>query len=196
MDLLALRFRRAAAVVAVASVSATAWSGSVVGGWLPAALLLLALAAAAAVRWARRPGGPARWAPLAIVLLWGAAAAWTTRGRLMELRSDGSGATARMWVASPVVRWIDNRSRPYAEIYATDPALVLVQSGRGARTLPAGGDDLAAFARRFSAHPGAVVLTRPDDDDARARTLTTLLGLREVVRAGEGRVLVPTDSLR
>ncbi len=195
MDLLAMRFRRATGVVALASLVATAWGGRVPGSWLPAAFLVLALGAAVSVRWKRRLRGPLGWVPLVLLLLWGTAAAWTSRARLVELRAEGRGATASVWVESPVIRWIDNRSRPYAEIYATDPALVLVQSGRGARTLPAEGEELAAFARHFSAHPGAVVLTRPHDGEARARELTTLLGLREVVRVDEGRILVPADSL-
>jgi len=193
-DLLALRLRRASAVTALAALIGTAWGGRVGGGWLPAALLLLALGVVAAARWARRIRGPVGWGPVALLLLWGGAAAWTTRTRALDLRTDGRGLTARVWVASPVVRWLDNRARPYGEIYASEPALVLVQSGRGARALPRGEGDDAAFAARFAAHPGAVVLTGPDATDRRAAELSRLLGVRVVVRSGEGRVLVPADA--
>ncbi len=193
-DLLALRFRRAAGLVALASVVGSAWGGPDASEPLPAALLLVALAGAAAVRWARRMRGAAGWAPLLVLVLWGAGAALASRRGIVLLRTEGRGLTARVWVASPVIRWIDNRSRPYERIYATDPALVLVQTGRAARSLPSGDADVDAFARRFAAHPGALVLTGADDTDARAGSLSELLGLSEAVHAAEGRVLVPSGA--
>jgi hypothetical protein len=190
-DLLAARFRPAAGLLALASVVGAAWAPGTATPWLPSSWVLLALAAAVAVRWRRRARGPLSWAPLVVLIAWAVTAGWSSWGELRGLRQTGRGVTSVVWVASPVIRWIDNRSRPWAEIYASDPALVLLQTGRAARSLPVDTAEWGDFARRFEAHPGAIVLTGEDDVDLRADALRARLGLTEVVRAPEGRVLVP-----
>lgn len=192
-DVLAARFRPAAGLLALAGLIATAWAPGTVSPWLPSSCVLLALAAATAVRWRRRVAGPLSWAPLAVLLAWAVTAGWSSWTELGRLRQTGKGVTAVVWVASPVIRWIDNRSRPWTEFYASDPALVLLQTGRAARSLPVDTAEWSGFARHFEAHPGALVLTGEDNSDIRADALRTRLGLSEVVRTAEGRVLVPAS---
>jgi len=190
-DVLAARFRPAAGLLALSGLMAAAWAPGTATPWLPSSWVLLALAAAVSARWRRRFRGPLSWAPLVVLLAWAVTAGWSSRGELVRLRRTGRGVTAVVWVDSPVIRWIDNRSRPWAEIYASDPALVLLQTGRGARSLPVDTTQWGDFARRFEARPGALVLTGADNSDPRVDALRARLGLAEVVRAPEGRVLVP-----
>ena len=108
------------------------------------------------------------------------------------LQADGKGHTAAKWVASEVIRWVDNRSQPYPVIYASHPTLLLLQSGRVARALPTQEGHGLAFLEAFQAAPGAVVLT--GESASVHEALVAPLDLREVVRATEGRVLVPRDQ--
>lgn len=196
-DALALHFRPAAVALALGTAAGAAGAalGPLDRPWLATSLVLSALAAASVVRLDRRRRSALARAPLLLLLTWVAVGAWRTGGRLSDLRATGRGVTERVWVASPVIRWIDNRSAPYDRIYASEPALVLLQTGRGARSLPPpGGAHLDAFADRFAASPGAIVLTGGDATDAWAVTLSGRLGLTETVRAEEGRVLVPEVS--
>jgi hypothetical protein len=66
---------------------------------------------------------------------------------------------------------------------------VLVQTGRAARTLPAPGESIDAFAATFARRPGVVVLTGADT--LRADAFADRLILDRVVRGREGHVLVP-----
>lgn len=205
-DALALAFRPAVALL----VSATALGalGALGPGraghglgrpWLPAAFLVGTAGAAAAWRWHRgREAGRRRaagWAPVVALTLWICAGAVGGARALTSIRADGRGLTARVWVASPVIRWLDNRAPSGATIYASEPALVFVQTGKGARGIPLVGETGAGlpdgFLSTFRARPGPVVLTGVDATDAREDAWARALALREVVRSGEGRVLVP-----
>jgi len=191
-DALALAFRPAAALVALGIVvgSGAAGSGEALSApWFAAGVPLAALGGTGVVRWARRRPGPGRWLPTAFLGLWIAASALASRRDLLHLRETGRGYTAAHWVASPLIRWIDNASAPYAVLWTDQPALILLQTGRPSRGLSLGGaDDLDAFASAFAAAPGAVVLTGPDLP--RAEAVAQRLGLRVLVEDPFGRVLI------
>lgn len=193
-DWLARSFRPAAALL-LASTAVVALTGpagaSLTPPWLPVAWLLAAVAGAAAWRWWTHTAGVMRWVPAGLLILWVAVGGWRAADRMVRLRDEGRGDTAKVWVASPVVRWIDNQAPKGLPIYASDPALVYIQSTRAARRLPALGAGLSGFAQFFHEHPGAVVVTAPDNTEARVLALSDSLDLKAEVTAPEGTVLLP-----
>jgi hypothetical protein len=196
-DVLAGTFRPAAGLLALGTLVGAAMAGPVGTldrPWLPTALLLGTLGAAAGVRWARRARGAGAWLPLLLLGAWGGLAAWSSARGLARFRQEGRGVTAAVWVDSPLIRWVDNRSSGYRWIYATDPFLVYLQTGRGARAMPEAGTPLEAFVRVWRANPGPLVITGPTPA-AWIRALEERLGAVEAVSADEGRILVPASGV-
>ncbi|HSG06895.1 MAG TPA: hypothetical protein VLA36_00965 [Longimicrobiales bacterium] len=189
-DALALAFRPAAALVALGALLG-AWAAGTPedpsAPWFAATVPAAALAGTAVVRWTRRQTSGHRWVPLAILTVWLAASAMGSRHTLRDLRETGRGYTSAHWVDSPVIRWIDNRSGPYAILYADQPALVFLQTGRPSRELDLGSRGLEAFVSDFEEEPGALVLTGgalPVAD-----TLASRLDLRVLAEDPRGRAL-------
>lgn len=195
-DVLARTFRPAALLLAVALLLAAVLTG---GGalerqWAPATLPVTALGAAGIVRWIRRERGP-------MATIWGVAlTVWILLEAVgafraaASIREEGRGHTAAVWVESDVIRWLDNRSRNVDELYASDPYLVVVQTGRAVRTLPT--DPAArmdAFAEAFTRRPGALLLTGPRRDDAALRYRQSL-DMVTATSTREGIVLVPEPA--
>ncbi len=86
-----------------------------------------------------------------------------------------------------------SRGCPYPLLYASEPALLLLQSGRSARGIPVADAKRADFVESFRARPGAIVLSGTARDQA--ESLAADLGLMEVVTTEEGIVLIPGPSL-
>jgi hypothetical protein len=189
-DALALAFRPAAGLVALGAAlgSWAAWTGEALSApWFAAAIPLAALAGAAAVRWKRRHAGVGGWLPAACLALWILGSALGSWRDLTRLRETGRGYTSAHWVASSLIRWIDNESVPFPVLYADQPALILLQTGRPSREIQLRAGGLDAFVSAFGAAPGAVVLT--GGGRLRADEVAERLGLRTLVDDPHGRAL-------
>lgn len=125
---------------------------------------------------------------LAVLALWLVVSGMGAPAALRSVRAEGAHHTARVWVASPVVRWLDNQAPADLPVYADAPFLVHVQTGQPALDLAGALDRPDAFAEAFRRRPGVVVLTGPTAGD---REPFPDVGLVVVVDAAEGRVLVP-----
>lgn len=189
-DALALVFRPAGALVALGAVVGAwaAWTGEALSApWFAAAVPLSALAGTSVVRWGRQRGSLRGWLPAALLSLWIGASALGAWRSLSHIRTSGRGYTSAQWVTSPVIRWIDNRSGPYAILYADQPALVLLQTGRASTELRLSDGGVEAFAAVFEKAPGAVILT--GDDLPLADAVAERMGLQVLADAPHGRVL-------
>lgn len=192
-DLVAARTRSAAGLLVLGVGAAAVATGRGGGGLGTPELLLVGplavLAGMTAVRWAGRTRGRARAAVVGAVALWLALSSVTALDRAGTIREEGRGLTAARWIDAETIRWLDNRAPPGVVVYASSPHLVLVQTGRPARTLPTPGESFDAFAGAFARRPGVVVLTGADT--LRADAFADRLILDRVVRGREGHVLVP-----
>ena len=191
VDLLAGRLVPAAGILSLALTLTALWTGDGGGGlarpWMAALTPVAVLVSASVARvWQGRSGSPGRL-PGVVLALWLLTSATAGAFTFRSIRTEGRGYTRAIWVSSEVTRWLDNRSAPYPVIYASDPGLLQLVSGRVARRLPPpdGQDD--ALRAAFLAAPGAVVLT--DDAVAWGEGLADLLGLEVVVGVEEGAVL-------
>lgn len=193
--------------LAVGAAVTAASAGPIADVWFAPAVPLAVLAGAAAARRGR--------AVRSVLLAWLLVSTVTAAFAFRTLRAEGRGHTRAVWVASEVIRWVDNRSAPWAVLYASDPGLVFFQSGRAARALPhlepaVAGNDVAepdaptrapgpaasipdAFRAAFRAHPGPLILT--DGAAGGAEVWARALGLAEAVRVPEGVVLVPSVEM-
>ena len=196
-DALAAALRPAAGLLLLglgaAAVLTAKTGGALTRPWAPMALPLAVLATSAAVRLARRGSGARSVLPAAVLIVWMSVSSVNAVLAFRDIRAEGRGHTAKVWVQSEVIRWLDNRSKSYQVLYATDPALVLFQTQRIARGMPSDSERHAAFVARFRMEPGPVVLT--GDGTGEAEALMAELGLVEIVRAPEGRILVPGARL-
>jgi hypothetical protein len=180
-DALARIFRPAAGLVALGALLGATASGSadsLLAPWFPVTVPVAALVGATVVRWTRRGGGWGRWTPAACLAVWVVLSGWATRRTFVELRESGRAYTAAHWVASPLIRWIDNESGPYRVLHADQPALVLLQTGRPSRGIASEEGGVEALVRDFGAAPGAVVLTgaaRSHADEIRRRLALEVL---------------------
>ena len=189
-DALALTFRPAGALVALGAIlgSWAAWVGEDLSApWVAAAVPLSALAGTSVVRWGRKRASMRRWLPAACLSLWIVASALGSWRSLVHLRETGRGYTSAHWVASPLIRWVDNRSAPYRILYADQPALILLQTERASREVSVSHDGVETFASAFEEAPGAVILTGGDIPLADA--VAERLGLKVLVDDPHGRVL-------
>lgn len=186
-DLLSARARTAALVLAAGLVLAALLGGGL-GAWVAALPPLAVVMGLSAVRVARRGASSMRLLPVAALGAWLVASGVHAAMALQAVRADGAHHTARVWVESPVVRWLDNQAPPDLPLYADAPFLVQVQIGRPALDLEGALHTPEAFAEAFAQRPGVIVLTRTREA---ADALLARLGLVTVVDAPEGRVLVP-----
>jgi len=195
-DALAEHLRPAAGILTLAlgaaAVLTSAGGSEFAEPWVPMVLPLTVLAASAAVRRGLGRSGAKSLMPAAAMLVWLSVSSVNAVLTFRDIRADGRGHTAAVWVSSEVIRWVDNRSAPYPVLYASEPALILLQSGRVARGLPTDPANQAEFAESFRETPGPIVLSGPARDWG--ESLAAELGLMEVVRAEEGIVLVPDPS--
>lgn len=190
-DALALTFRPAAALVALGAVMGAWASGATEAVGAPcfaAAVPLAGLAGASVARWKRKRSWARSWIPVAGLALWMALSVSGSWRTLTHLRETGRGYTAAHWVASPLIRWIDNESASVPVLYADQPALILLQTGRPTREFRLDAGGLGALAAAFAEAPGAVVVTGADVVAASHR-LADRLGLRVLVEDPFGRVL-------
>jgi len=210
----ARHLRRAVISVAIGGCLGGVWAMATAPATLPTGLpyfVPVSLAVAAAVgstlgRLLAPTGSRIRAVALAAGLLaWmgaAGAAGWRT---LADIQAHGRGFTADTMVDSEVLRWVDNRARPYAYLYSNQPDLVAFLGGRRSIRLPDDDADAsadpAAFAEAFREHPGAIVLFRrpaehSTSDGMRTPSAVAALGdsLRVMVSARDGEVLAPPGA--
>ncbi len=152
----------------------------------PVAALLGLLIARAFVR----SDAPRRVALTLGALTWLTASGWAGRARLVAIQTEGADHTARVWVDSPVIRFLDNQVPGGAAIYADQPLLVLLQTGRPVLDLEGALPRLDDLATALLRTPGVLALTGADREAW--RLLAPSLGLTPVVDAEEGMVLAPS----
>ena len=87
---------------------------------------------------------------------------------------------------------MDNRAPRDLPLYATEPLLIWLHTGREAWSLEGAASRLDAFAEAYARRPGALVLTGADRSEA--ERFAQRLGLTGAVETAEGRVLVPAAS--
>ena len=195
-DALAMHLRPAAGILVLALGAAavlTAGSGSgFAQPWAPMALPLTVLAASSAIRRGQGRSGAKSLVPVAVLVAWLSMSSVNAVLTFRTIRAEGRGHTAAVWVASEVIRWVDNRSAPYPLLYASEPALILLQSGRSARGIPSPGANRADFVESFRAHPGPIVLSGTARDQA--ESLAAELGMVQAVTTEEGIILIPDPS--
>ena len=196
-DALAVQLRPAAGILVLALGTAAVLTAGSGGGfaqpWAPMTLPLTVLAASSAIRRGKGRSGAKSLVPVAILVAWMSMSSVNAVLTFRTIRAEGRGHTAAVWVASEVIRWVDNRSAPYPLLYASEPALILLQSGRAARGIPATGARRPGFVESFRAHPGPIVLS--GTARSQAKSLAEELGLVEVVNTEEGIVLIPDPAL-
>lgn len=192
-DLLAGALRPAALLVALCLITAAlagygSGYGSMAAPWALALVPICTLAGATLARVGARQRGD-RFLITAFTVLWLAASGLDAARVLRTDTTEGRALTHRDWVASEIIRWVDNRSDPWPVLYTDQPALLQIQSGRASDRLPAHTVDLTDFDDVFGSRPGALILTRSSDltpDDYMDR-----LDLRQVMETEQGWVLVP-----
>jgi tetratricopeptide (TPR) repeat protein len=195
-DLLATLFRPAAGLLLLALLVSAAFGGGGARGelaapWALAWLPGVTLVSASVVRGLRRNGGGLGRLVAGVLAVWIVASGWVGAGRLASARADGAAYSARVWVDSEVIRWVDNQSDAYPVVYASSPPLLAVQSRRATRALPVDPARIDDFVRNFRMHPGAIVLTDSLPAALDAAPYESALGLRAAVETDEGTVLTP-----
>lgn len=195
-DLVASRARAAcwllALGLALGAVVAVPGGGLARPGILPV-VPVATLVALAVSRWIQRSPQWQRGVLSGLVGAWILLSGWTALGRAREIRTDGRGLTSAVFLESEAVQWLDNRLPTGWAIYASSPSMVLVQTGRAARSLPDGPEALDDFAVALVRRPGVVVLT--GTDTARAETFQARLGFTPVVWEGPSWVLAPETPM-
>ncbi|MDH5760361.1 MAG: hypothetical protein OEZ65_12300 [Gemmatimonadota bacterium] len=204
-DRVALFARPAAGVLALALLLTAAAvrvePGSLAVLWMPVTVPLSVLMGASAVRlWPGElgrgrgraggtgAGGLAGWrTPLWVLLGWIVVSGSVSWRSASAVRETGRGYTEGRWVPSEIMRWVDNRSYEWERVYATDPGLILLHSGRRAAGLPRTVSGWGAFGAFVRAAPGALVFSGPVPEEAEE----VLKGFRKVVEVAEGSVWVP-----
>lgn len=193
-DMLTERMRPAAATLTLGIVVAALvvhGDGALRLPWAPALLPLSVLVGSATARWVRREAGVWRAIPIVMTTVWVALGASLFVREASRTRHEGRGHTRARWVQSDLVRWIDNRAGPYGTLYADQPLLIYIQTGRVAHAIPSRSHDAAAFATRFAMNPGPVILTDDQREPGQSDLLVELLHVHEEVAVPEGRILLP-----
>lgn len=162
--------------------------GSMAASWTLMMVPVCAVTGTSLVRIARRKRSD-RTLVVAGTVLWLALTGIDAARSLRSDTTEGRALTHRSWVSSELIRWVDNRSRPWPVMYTDQPALLQIQSGRASSRLPTRVDDLADFEEVFRRRPGAIVLTQ--ENVLPADVLEERLGVTMVMDTELGRVLVP-----
>lgn len=193
-DLVAGHLRRAGWLV-LAGLLVGVGLGGASGGLERPGLLLAApvavLAGAGVARWAGRAAGASRWVVATVAGGWLLLSGVGAAERHREIRAQGRGVAQARWIEAESIRWLDNRIPRGRSIYASDPWLVVFQTGRATRTLPPAGSSLDGFVQRFGDRPGVVVLVGADT--ARAEAFSAALPLTRVA-ADPGAIVLAPDS--
>jgi hypothetical protein len=164
--------------------------------FFPVLVLSTVLAIAAAVSVARSRGRPG-WTVLGIVACgWAVAASSEVRQGVTAVNEYGLYFTSVGWADDPVLRWVVDRSAPYATVYSNEPAMIYFLTGRHAKSLPLIGEDVDAFARQLDRMPGPVVFIAPSHvTDVAPQLLVDRLAVERVVGSGMAALYLPTASV-
>lgn len=164
--------------------------------FFPVLVLSTVLAIAAAVSVARSRGRTG-WALLGIVACgWAVAAASEVRQGVTAVNEYGLYFTSVGWADDPVLRWVVDRSAPYATVYSNEPAMIYFLTGRHAKSLPLVGEDIDAFARQLARMPGPVVFIAPSHvTDVAPQLLVDRLAVERVVGSGMAALYLPTAAV-
>lgn len=104
---------------------------------------------------------PTRWAAVVLAGFWMGSSWIEIKTGVRMVNEIGRFYTFSAWISDPVVRWIDNDSRPFDVIYSNEPELIFYQTGRLAKRLPGAGEDLADFRTAFERDRAAIVMAYP-----------------------------------
>jgi hypothetical protein len=163
--------------------------------FFPVLMLATVLVTLAAVEVARTRGR-AGWIVLGLIAGgWWLASVAEVRQGVRAVNEFGLYFTSVGWADDAVLRWVVDRSAPYATVYSNEPAMIYFLTGRNAKSLPREGEDVDAFAGQLARLPGPVVFIAPPHvDDLAPPLLVERAQLQRVVGSGRAVLFLPAGS--
>ena len=159
-----------------------------------APVMLLGEIAVATALWMLWRESPRAWrlAVGIVFVVWIAASALVTSGRVAYALDDGNDFAGSDWRESPTIAWVrDPAGGVHRELYTNWPAALYFQAHRSSHDLPRVVDALTVhrFRDRLQRSHGVVVaFDTPSPDVAPPDTLARALGLRTIARFPDGTV--------
>jgi hypothetical protein len=158
----------------------------------PFELLVSIVVAIAIAAWWRGRGVAFRAVLVAVLLGWVSLALYADYDTVSYAMSEGADFASSAWRGSPTLAWARDHAA-HTPLYSNWPAAVYFHLHRAARELPEADDTaLTAFADTLrSRHAVILAFDVPSPGLADPAALERALGLREIARLGDGRILGP-----